>query len=361
MSCALRGSCVPNRVCRCAPGGDGCEAGGDSCPFPGGSAPCELPADANAPQNASVLAPSLERVCPGVLGVDDLVCCDDDQLAALQQQLDMAQGLLANCPACWANFRRFWCVFTCSPRQGSFVEVTASRVCDAALFPTPNSGPGDARAAGCQGTPSAARGVPTVQAVRLSVDAAYASDLFRSCKDVTVSATGQKAVDMAFGGARSAAEFFHFQGVAAYSSGQNPMKIEVVLVDATNNSSSSLAGGSLPEAAGGGGVPPRMAAAGPMREATVACDVEDAELGDVHVAFCTLLCCAPSWPLLLRPALRRPAMLASQRIQPRGISLHPNLTSDLRVVSRRMVSESDPEDVSLLLCSTACRMLVQRL
>jgi hypothetical protein len=47
--------------------------------------------------------------------------------------------------------------------------------------------------------------------VRLLVDEAYATALFSSCKDVTVSATGQKAVDMAFGGALSAADFLRFQ------------------------------------------------------------------------------------------------------------------------------------------------------
>jgi hypothetical protein len=313
----MRGSCVQNRVCRCAPGSDGCAAGAGVCPFPGTGAPCELPLDGTAaPQPASALAPSIEHVCPGVMDIDDLVCCDDAQLATLKQQLDMAHGLLANCPACFANFRRFWCVFTCSPQQGSFVEVTNSRVCDASLFPGPNSGADGAPpqdAAGCDGTPSNTQNVSTVQSVRLRVDEAYATALFDSCKDVTVSATGQKAVDMAFGGARSAADFLHFQGVTAYASGQNPLKIEVLLV----NSSSSPSFPSFsatrtflefsPEedqTSGGGtsmgrqvlGVGEGGGAVGAMLAETVACDVQDGELGCL-CNDCSAACPPPPPPL----------------------------------------------------------------
>ena len=165
--CAMRGSCVQNRVCNCALGSDGCEAGGDMCPFPGVGAPCELPADDTAaPQNASVVAPSIEHVCPGVMTLADMVCCNDVQLATLKQQLDMAHGFLASCPACWANFQRFWCVFTCSPQQASFLHVTKSRVCNASLFPSPNSGTDGEppqETAGCQGTRSDAYTLDTVQ------------------------------------------------------------------------------------------------------------------------------------------------------------------------------------------------------
>jgi len=260
------------------------------CPFPGTGAPCVLSAGDNAPQNASTLAPSIEAVCPGVLSLQDLVCCDNKQLVQLQQQLDMAHGLLANCPACWANFRRFWCVFTCSPEQGSFVQVTESRVCNSALFPGPNIGPDGGPpqgAAGCDGTSSNDETIATVQALRLRVDAEYASDLFRSCVDVTVSATGQKAVDMAFGGARSAAEFFKFQGSTAYASGQNPLNIQVNFVNSSSYSSSFSSSARISEQAVGqvsqeedlvgGGKRDVLSAA--MREETVACHVEDAALG----------------------------------------------------------------------------------
>jgi len=281
LSCAMRGSCVPSRVCACAPGADGCEAGGAACPFPGSGAPCVLPADDNAPLPASALAPSIERVCPGVLGADGLACCDEAQLAFLQQQLDMARGLLANCPACWANFQRFWCVFTCSPDQGSFVDVTKSRICDASLFPGQNSAHG--AEAGCEGTNSSAQNIPTVQAVRLRVDEAYAAGIFRSCKDVTVSATGQKAVDMAFGGARSAADFLNFQGVTAYSSGQNPLKLEFDFLNSSTITSVTQSAGDASDSSSGGKVTAgrgnTVAPAGAMREATVECHVEDAELG----------------------------------------------------------------------------------
>ena len=91
-----------------------------------------------------------------------------------------------------SNFRRFWCSFTCSPYQSSFVEVTSSSICDQTLHPGPNKNQGG----GCEGTPSSEEQKPTAQSVVVKVDAVYASELFESCKSVTVAATGQRVMDL---------------------------------------------------------------------------------------------------------------------------------------------------------------------
>jgi hypothetical protein len=141
--CAIRGTCVSKAVCNCAVGTEGCEPGSDMCPFPADGAPCLVSGDddgakpvqphprASAPASvaqlrrasrcvgpqAAQVAPGIEKVCPEVFNSSDLVCCAEDQLEFLEKQLAMAQGILASCPACWANFRRLWCTFTCSPSQ----------------------------------------------------------------------------------------------------------------------------------------------------------------------------------------------------------------------------------------------------
>lgn len=91
-----------------------------------------------------------------------------------------------------SNFRRFWCSFTCSPQQSSFVHVTSSAVCDPAAHPGPNKG----QAAGCEGTFSSEQQKPAAQSVVVDVDADYARQLFESCRSVTVAATGQNVMDV---------------------------------------------------------------------------------------------------------------------------------------------------------------------
>eukprot|EP00288_Rhodomonas_lens_P019892 CAMPEP_0177693752 /NCGR_PEP_ID=MMETSP0484_2-20121128/2566_1 /TAXON_ID=354590 /ORGANISM="Rhodomonas lens, Strain RHODO" /LENGTH=292 /DNA_ID=CAMNT_0019204581 /DNA_START=481 /DNA_END=1357 /DNA_ORIENTATION=- len=95
------------------------------------------------------------------------------------------------------------------------------------------------------GSTSAEQGTATVQDLLVRVSKEYADGLFTSCKDVTVSATGQKAMEMVFGGASDAAEFLSFQGSSAYSAGQNPLRIAFQLTAApsptpTRNSTSAV-------------------------------------------------------------------------------------------------------------------------
>lgn len=40
VGCAVRSTCVAQKVCPCNIGTPGCEPGGERCPFPGDGAPC---------------------------------------------------------------------------------------------------------------------------------------------------------------------------------------------------------------------------------------------------------------------------------------------------------------------------------
>ena len=60
----------------------------------------------------------------------DSGCCNSYQNSVLTTQLQTADaffGVLADggCPACSYNLRRFWCAYTCSPKQDQFVTITA--------------------------------------------------------------------------------------------------------------------------------------------------------------------------------------------------------------------------------------------
>ena len=52
------------------------------------------------------------------------LCCDTDQLAVLRTNFQVAQSLLRRCPACLANFQRFFCHQTCSPDQHDFLAIS---------------------------------------------------------------------------------------------------------------------------------------------------------------------------------------------------------------------------------------------
>ncbi|EKX55271.1 hypothetical protein GUITHDRAFT_99052 [Guillardia theta CCMP2712] len=203
----------------------------------------------------------------------------------------MAEGMLASCPACWQNFKRFWCEFTCSSTQGNFIQVEDASPCSTDDWPEPNNAKNGAMA-GCGGTVSAVRNISTIQTVRVLVDRGYAERLYRSCKDVTVAASGQKAMSMAFGNSNDAESFLSFQGTAAYASGQNPLKIIFELGD--ENQSLSLLDG--------------FGAA--MNQTVAACDTSDRTLS-CQCSDCTDACPAipesdegiPWWKVRMNPFL----------------------------------------------------------
>lgn len=102
--------------------------------------------------------------------------------------MQQAASILVRCPSCFANFQKFWCLFTCSPNQS--------------LFMTPR----------CQegwGENS------TLAEVQVEVNEHFANDFYDNCKDTKMTATGA-SVMTAFGASNSASEFINFLG---YTSG----------------------------------------------------------------------------------------------------------------------------------------------
>ena len=69
-------------------------------------------------------SPSSSSSSPGAQDASSpSLCCDTDQLMELRTQFNVAQSMLRRCPACLANFQRYFCWQTCAPDQAEFMAI----------------------------------------------------------------------------------------------------------------------------------------------------------------------------------------------------------------------------------------------
>ncbi|KAG1874677.1 patched family-domain-containing protein [Suillus subalutaceus] len=163
--CAMRGSC----------GTKGWFGQQLPCPYDG---PPVEPEDSKARD-------LLVSVC-GAQFVEGPTCCTSGQVETLRDSLAQAELIISSCPACRNDFRSFFCSFTCSPHQGSFLNVTD--------------------------TQKTSSGDTAVKTVDFFVGEQFASGFFDSCKNVQVGATNGYAMDLIGGGAKTYSEFLKFLG-----------------------------------------------------------------------------------------------------------------------------------------------------
>lgn len=102
------------------------------------------------------------------------MCCSADQVETLSANLQQAEALISSCPACRNNFRDFFCAFTCSPDQGSFVNVSS--------------------------TQTTKEGKTAVSTVEFYVGEELGTGFFDSCKEIKFGATNGYAMDLLGGG-----------------------------------------------------------------------------------------------------------------------------------------------------------------
>ncbi|KAK4945772.1 niemann-Pick type C-related protein 1 [Elasticomyces elasticus] len=162
--CAIRGSC----------GKQG---------FFGSDLPCPDNGKASAPSDE--LRTKLVDLC-GPKWQDTDVCCEEGQVDTLKKNLNLAQRIIASCPACKENFFNIFCTFTCSPDQSLFVNVT-------------NTG-------------KATNGHEVVTELDNIWSTEYQSGFYDSCKEVKNGASGGKAMAFIGGGAENYTEFTKFLG-----------------------------------------------------------------------------------------------------------------------------------------------------
>ncbi|PLW40125.1 hypothetical protein PCASD_07859 [Puccinia coronata f. sp. avenae] len=153
----------------------------------------ELPCPDNSParKTTSDLQSALSRICGSRFESLETACCTQDQIEDLSQSLSQAEPLISSCPACRNNFREFYCHFTCSPDQASFLNVTSTQQ-------VTNSKTGKLNLA--------------VKTVDFWVDPRFGNAFFDSCKEVKFGATNGYVMDLIGGGAKSWNKFLQYMG-----------------------------------------------------------------------------------------------------------------------------------------------------
>jgi len=146
----------------------------------------ELPCPDNGPAKSPSddVRKKLVDICGEKWSETD-ICCEENQLDALQTNLGRASSFINACPACKENFFNLFCTFTCSPNQSLFINVTDTE-------------------------PKGDKYLVTELDNLVSNE--YGSGFFDSCKDVQFGATNGKAMDFIGGGAKNYTQFLKFLG-----------------------------------------------------------------------------------------------------------------------------------------------------
>jgi Niemann-Pick C1 protein len=173
--CAIRGHC-----------------GKDS--FWGPELPC--PNNDLAEDPTSEVREKLVLIC-GDQWKDGPVCCEEEQLDALQSNLKRADQLISSCPACRENFVNLFCTFTCSPDQSLFVNVTQTKAKDDKFL---------------------------VTELDHLITPDYGIGFYNSCAEVKFGPTNSKAMSLIGGGAKNYTDFVRFLGAKKF--GGSPFQMD---------------------------------------------------------------------------------------------------------------------------------------
>ncbi|XP_066944874.1 NPC intracellular cholesterol transporter 1-like isoform X2 [Macrobrachium rosenbergii] len=101
-------------------------------------------------------------------------CCDVSQITAMITQMVIGQGLLQRCPTCVRNFRQMFCYMTCSPHQSDF--MVAKEIKNATDT-----------------------NKPVITDLEVHVADTFVDSVYRSCKDVAMPSTNEKALSIMCG------------------------------------------------------------------------------------------------------------------------------------------------------------------
>ncbi|XP_050509728.1 NPC intracellular cholesterol transporter 1-like isoform X1 [Diabrotica virgifera virgifera] len=114
----------------------------------------------------------LKKRCPDLS--PEATCCGPDQLQILEQNMALPQTLLSRCPPCMENFLKTVCHMTCSPEHSRFLNVTEKR-----FDPETNT--------------------TYVNEIDYFMENSFMENVFGSCRQVSVPATGGKVMDLMCG------------------------------------------------------------------------------------------------------------------------------------------------------------------
>jgi len=150
----------------------------------------------------------MSSVCGPAYEIPDHVCCTQEQVETLSNRLQQAAPLIASCPACINNFRSFYCDFTCSPNQSTFLTIPA--------------------------TQQTTSGKTAVKTVEYAVSEEFKEGFYDSCKSVQFGATNGFAMDLIGGGAKNASSFLQYMGDERPGLG-SPFQINFPSIDTPYN------------------------------------------------------------------------------------------------------------------------------
>ncbi|KAI3631873.1 hypothetical protein MIR68_010346 [Amoeboaphelidium protococcarum] len=118
------------------------------------------------------------------------LCCDDQQLSSLMNKVMIAQQVIGTCPACWQNFLNFFCHFTCSPDQSTFLQLKE--------------------------TEDLGNNQTAVKGVYFHVNGGVVDQFYDSCAEVKMIQDNSLAMKFIGNGAKNGHEFLSFMGRPTY-------------------------------------------------------------------------------------------------------------------------------------------------
>ena len=122
-------------------------------------------------------------LCDKFFNLTEPLCCDRDQLTTLKTRITPIEPFFLICPACLQNFVQFWCEYTCSPYQATFLTPTAT-------FTEFNE--------------------TLVNGTSVALHASYGEDIYNSCADVQY--LGTSAITQLFANCNNYTQFWDDQG-----------------------------------------------------------------------------------------------------------------------------------------------------
>ncbi|KAG5875522.1 hypothetical protein JTB14_013676 [Gonioctena quinquepunctata] len=181
----------------------------------------------------------LRRRCPAVS--PDATCCDDSQLQTLDSSLAVPETLLSRCPSCMDNLVKHICQLTCSPNQSTFMKASATEV-------------------------NNATNKTYITAIDIHLSNSYMEGTLNSCKQVSMPATGTKALDIMCGdwGATRCTPLRWFTYLGDKNTPQVPFQINYINETEPHN-------GFIPLN------PPTISCKTPLNDKTPACSCVDCE------------------------------------------------------------------------------------
>ncbi|KAJ3032524.1 hypothetical protein HDV00_007430 [Rhizophlyctis rosea] len=126
------------------------------------------------------------------------LCCSASQVQTLAASLQVGYNMVSSCPACWQNFRNFFCQLACSPDQSTFINVTSTMV-----------------------SPRTKKEIVTE--IDFFVDEEFGKGFFDSCVNVKYGASNDFAMNLMGGGAKNYKDMLKFMGTERF--GGSPFQV----------------------------------------------------------------------------------------------------------------------------------------